>query len=81
MEIKLEWKLRQVGHLLQGLETNDAKLSQEIEDLRVEVVNAVYLCSINQEVVAEAHLEGVISPRVDRLVSELGSRQTEPPSP
>ena len=72
--------LQQVHHLLESTDSADPILKQEIEDLRIEVVNAVYLCTIDQEVVARAQLEGVIGPRVDALIAELGSRPTEPPT-
>lgn len=78
MEISTKQLLQQVDHLLSGVESSDETLTQEVADLRTEVANAIYLCTIQQEVIARAHLDGVISPRVDALIMELGSRKTEP---
>lgn len=69
-------QLKQIDHLLAGLETEDFDFIKEIWELRREVHDFLELCLIGQTVIARAGIE-MIAPKIDDLVSRLG-RDTLP---
>ena len=77
MEIKLEWTLEQVDHLLEGVECDDPVIVRTIQNLRNEVKGLIHLCSVGHFVAAELGLQ-LIAPRIDEVITEIGERKTDP---
>jgi len=75
MEIRVDQLIRQVDHLLDGLETEDTEIKGMIDSLRTRTKALIFLCEQGHDIAAQVGLRN-ISPEIDELIRIIGTRDT-----
>jgi len=75
MEIRVDQLIRQVDHLLDGLETEDTEIKGMIDSLRTRTKALIFLCEQGHDIAAQVGLKN-ISPEIDELIRIIGTRDT-----
>lgn len=75
MEIRVDQLIRQVDHLLDGLETEDAEIKGMIDSLRTRTKALIFLCEQGHDIAAQVGLQN-LSPDIDEVIRMIGDRDT-----